>query len=445
LEDKRAIMSGAEHQPILVHGSGSTARVTALALSRALAQAHVPIVLANAPPPQANAPHANAPQAGAAQKPQDYQSVLALSAASKTMLQSLGVWDKLDRPNAAICDMAVFGDKAALAANLGLDFAPPASDDTALAVLAHIVCRAALARAIESACDTGLAQGRITSQAAPLSAFDKTTGQAQFADGTNMTAALLIDCARAPQSGARTHAGGMLRHDYRADALVCALESATPHGQQAIQIFTADGPLALLPLPDPHQRALIWSLPRRRAAALAAVDEDLLTYELEKASGGHAGALRPITARAVQPLTLALAENYVDEKLCLVGEAAHIIHPLAGQGFNLALRDAAQLAETLFEARRLGLAFDAPNALHDYQALRRADSGMMAMTTHMLAEIFSGKAAPVTRPLARLGLAVTGRLAETSRLGARFRAQADGGIDHAALPRLMRGRGFDKN
>ena len=119
----------------------------------------------------------------------------------------------------------------------------------------------------------------------------------------------------------------------------------------------------------------------------------------------------------MQPLTLALAETYVDEKLCLLGEAAHIIHPLAGQGFNLALRDGAQLAEALYEARRLGLAFDAPGALDSYRMLRRADGGVMAATTHMLAEIFSGQAKTLTRPMARLGLAIAGILLEKKSRG----------------------------
>ena len=126
-------------------------------------------------------------------------------------------------------------------------------------------------------------------------------------------------------------------------------------------------------------------------AALAEIDENLLAYELDKATRAKPAACARARRMAVQPLALALAEHYVDEKLCLVGEAAHIIHPLAGQGFNLALRDAAQLAEALYEARRLGLAFDAPSALDSYQKLRRADGGVMAATTHILARYFPAK------------------------------------------------------
>ena len=437
-------MSEKQKKGILVHGSGSTARATALAL----AQARLPVMLADPSPAKTPEAAAEAPHAAA----NDWQSVLALSPAAKTMLETLGIWQRLDGPSAPICDMAVFGDKTAFAANLGLGFADAApaptkdGDATTLAVLAHIVARPALDLAVKNACDDALAENRI-SRTAPLTAFDKSSGQAHFGDGRSQQLALLVDCARRPESWRRDASSRPLTHDYRAGALVCALESDTPHGNQAIQIFTADGPLALLPLPDAHQRALIWSLPHERATALGTIEAALFIYELAKATDGQAGALRPITPRAVQPLSLALAETYIDEKLCLLGEAAHIIHPLAGQGFNLALRDGAQLAEALYEARRLGLAFDAPGALDSYQKLRRADGGVMAATTHMLAEIFSGQAKTWTRPVARLGLAMVGIMAGKkagNRLNKGFLAQANGGISHDDLPRLMRGHGFEK-
>ena len=425
-------MGAAQERPIIIYGTGSTACVTALAL----AKARLPVLLADAAP---------GPTQHAAAQAEDWQSVLALSPAAKTMLEALGVWQELDRPSAPICDMAVYGDRAAYAADLGLGFAPSETGDAAVAILAHIVCRAALDRAIESALKSALAAGRINGHGAPLTAFDKTTGEAQFADGDIVTATLLIDCARKAASWRQFNNARMLHHDYRAGALVCALESDTAHGNQAIQIFTPDGPLALLPLPDTHSRALIWSMPQAHATALAAVDTPVFSHELQKATDRQFGRLTPITRRTVQPLTLALAEHYVDEKLCLVGEAAHIIHPLAGQGFNLALRDGAQLAEALYETRRLGLAFDAPGALDSYQKLRRADGGVMAATTHFLAAVFSGQAKPLTRPLAQAGLALFGQAAKRVGLGDRLRRQADGGLSHDALPRLMRGHDFEKN
>jgi 2-octaprenyl-6-methoxyphenol hydroxylase len=446
-----------EQNPIVIHGSGSTARITALALAAAMADKNIPIWLA--PPHQENA-QINEPDT------HDWTSVLALSPAAKNMLELLGVWARLDLPTAPVCDMAVYGDAAAMAHQGGLDFNPTQNTgneepQNEVNVLAHIVSRTSLDRAIHAAFDAAFktasktagktvgknANGALNGQAPALVDFDNTTGRADFADGTEMTAALLVDCARMPRASTaappwrQSGAAHWLAHDYDAAALVCAVDSDRPHDGQAVQIFLPSGPLALLPLPDPKKRALIWSLPQARATALADIEADIFAHELNQTTQGHAGALTADGPRALQKLSLALAENYVDGHICLLGEAAHIIHPLAGQGFNLALRDAAQLADTLYDAQSLGLALNGPHALADYQALRRADGGTMAATTHFLAEIFSGPQSRFTAPLARLGLALTGRMARSNKtLAARFRAQANGGTP--PLPRLMRGRGF---
>jgi 2-octaprenyl-6-methoxyphenol hydroxylase len=446
-----------EQNPILIHGSGSTARVTALALAAALGHRDVPLHCVTASANAYDKPN-NKSNDKTGDKPgdNDWGSVLALSPAAKTMLDILGVWPRLDLPSAAVCDMAVYGNAAEMAHNIGLDFNPPenlppnqAENPDAVTVLAHIVSRSALDRAIHAAFNAtfNTLTTKLHRHDAALTDFDKSTGAARFSDGTDLTAALLVDCARAttdPRAAPlwRTKSAAQyLTHDYQAAALVCVLACDRPHGGQAVQIFLPDGPLALLPLPDPHQRALIWSLPHSRARALAEIEDGVFMHELARATQGHAGTLAPDGPRGLQKLVLALAENYVDERLCLLGDAAHIIHPLAGQGFNLALRDAAQLADTLFDAQALGLAFDGPHVLADYQALRRADGGAMAATTHILAEIFSGPQSRFTAPLARLGLALTGRMARANQgLAARFRAQANGGT--AALPRLMRGHRF---
>jgi 2-octaprenyl-6-methoxyphenol hydroxylase len=446
-----------EQNPILIHGSGSTARVTALALAAALGHTDVPLHCVTASANAYDKPN-NKSNDKTGDKPgdNDWGSVLALSPAAKTMLDILGVWPRLDLPSAAVCDMAVYGNAAEMAHNIGLDFNPPenlppnqAENPDAVTVLAHIVSRSALDRAIHAAFNAtfNTLTTKLHRHDAALTDFDKSTGAARFSDGTDLTAALLVDCARAttdPRAAPlwRTKSAAQyLTHDYQAAALVCVLACDRPHGGQAVQIFLPDGPLALLPLPDPHQRALIWSLPHSRARALAEIEDGVFMHELARATQGHAGTLAPDGPRGLQKLVLALAENYVDERLCLLGDAAHIIHPLAGQGFNLALRDAAQLADTLFDAQALGLAFDGPHVLADYQALRRADGGAMAATTHILAEIFSGPQSRFTAPLARLGLALTGRMARANQgLAARFRAQANGGT--AALPRLMRGHRF---
>ena len=207
-------MSETQKNGILIHGSGSTARVTALAL----AQARLPVMLADPSPTKTPEAAAEAPKAAA----KDSQSVLALSPAAKTMLETLGIWQRLDGPSAPICDMAVFGDKTAFAANLGLGFA----DGATLGVLGHIVARPALDRAVKNACDDALAENRI-SRTAPLTAFDKSSGQAHFDDGRSQQLALLVDCARRPESWRRDASSRLLTHDYRAGALAVSYTHLT--------------------------------------------------------------------------------------------------------------------------------------------------------------------------------------------------------------------------
>jgi 2-polyprenyl-6-methoxyphenol hydroxylase-like FAD-dependent oxidoreductase len=196
-----------EQNPILIHGSGSTARVTALALAAALGHTDVPLHCVTA---SANAydKSNNKTNDKTGDKPgdNDWGSVLALSPAAKTMLDILGVWPRLDLPSAAVCDMAVYGDAAAMAHNIGLDFNPPenlppnqAENPDAVTVLAHIVSRSALDRAIHAAFNATFdtLTAKLHRHDAALTDFDKSTGAARFSDGTELTAALLVDCARA--------------------------------------------------------------------------------------------------------------------------------------------------------------------------------------------------------------------------------------------------------
>ncbi|MEE3119936.1 MAG: FAD-dependent monooxygenase, partial [Pseudomonadota bacterium] len=193
------------------------------------------------------------------------------------------------------------------------------------------------------------------------------------------------------------------------------------------QIFLPDGPLALLPLPKPGRAALIWSLPARKAQALAACDENLFNGELNAAARSVFGQLHLIGARAQQPLKAQIAEAFIGPRLALVGEAAHVIHPLAGQGMNLTLRDIGALVDTLKNARRLGLEYGDVTMLENYAGLRRSDAFAGALGTHALAEIFSGPAP--ARMLAAAGMRGVGYIADHwPKLKNVFRRQADQGL-----------------
>jgi 2-octaprenyl-6-methoxyphenol hydroxylase len=161
------------------------------------------------------------------------------------------------------------------------------------------------------------------------------------------------------------------------------------------------------------------------------------TEELRRRFGTHLGTAAPIGPRWSYPLSLQIAREYIAPRLALVGDAAHAIHPIAGQGFNLGLRDVAALAEILIDARRLGLDIGAPTVLERYQRWRRFDNVALTAATDVLNRLFSNDLAPVR--LGRdLGLALVGRIAPARRM---FMRHAGGvlSLTPESLPRLLRG------
>lgn len=434
-------------KPILINGSGNSAIITALALTAA----GVPVVLT--------------PPAAPFQPEDDWQSVLALSPSSRLMLESLGVWQRLDKPTAPVLDMQVYGaDKASIGA-AELAFAPPSNLGSNLGAdqdadtdnadtnetvkqaetLADIVSLAALSRALQKALEAALADNKLALCAdrlvdAELPQAAGQPGQAQLADGTVVSFSLLVDTQRSAPPWRARRAAQPLAYDYQAAALVGRLQSSLPHGHMAQQIFLPTGPLALLPLPDTHQMALVWSLPQARADALARVPAEILSHELQAATQDRFGQLQPVGPLAQQDLHLQLAENFVEDGLVLLGEAAHVVHPLAGQGFNLTLRDAAQLADTLYDTQQIGLPFGDATMLGTYASCRRRAASDMATATHGLNGLF--KTLPM---LGGFGLTAMAALQERQpKLRRLIQAAADGGRDDAAepAPRLLRGRSF---
>ena len=352
---------------ISITGGGSTAKAAALALSHVGFSVRLADEETMTPAP----------------------SVLALAPAACAMLERLDV--KIP-PAAPVAAMRIWRDRpppdATGDGDAALAIDPPTDD----APLAHIVETAALASALREAV---AAQPRIVSAPATPSA------------------ALTIDTSAGD--------GASLRHDYKHAALVAHVRGSAPHANIARQIFLPSGPLGLLPTMG-DDFALIWSLPTARAQALARCDDDIFTHELTAATNGRWGALAATTARITLPLSLRLAENVTANRRVLLGATA--IHPLAGQGFNLALRDAATLAEVLDDAAHLGRDIGQADVLDAYQNARRPDNALTAAFTHALF-------ATQGRGLAAGG-ALLRRIARAADLA---RAQADHGLNHA--PRLM--------
>ena len=194
----------------------------------------------------------------------------------------------------------------------------------------------------------------------------------------------------------------------------------------------------MLPMTDTptggHRSSLVWTERRALAPAMMALSQAHFARELERRFGTGLGRLRETGGRWSYPLALLHAERYIDRRLALIGDAAHVIHPIAGQGLNLGLRDVAALAETLVDAQRLGLDLGTAQVLSRYQRWRRFDNTLLMVVTDGLNRLFSNDLAPLR--LARdLGLAAVDRAPPLKRF---FMRHAMGLIGD--LPRLIRGQ-----
>ncbi|HEY0199754.1 MAG TPA: UbiH/UbiF/VisC/COQ6 family ubiquinone biosynthesis hydroxylase [Rhodanobacter sp.] len=212
--------------------------------------------------------------------------------------------------------------------------------------------------------------------------------QLELADGGTLAASLLV-AADGAASPLRQLAGiGTRGRDYAQRAVVAHVGTERPHADTAWQRFLASGPLALLPLAD-GRSSLVWSLPEAEAQRVLALDEQAFLDELGLASDFRLGRITSTTPRAAFALKLQLAERYQADRLVLLGDAAHAVHPLAGQGVNLGLRDVAELRDTLVAARAAGRDIGAEHVLRRYARRRRSADTLDAMGFDALARIYA--------------------------------------------------------
>jgi 2-octaprenyl-6-methoxyphenol hydroxylase len=257
-------------------------------------------------------------------------------------------------------------------------------------------------------------------------------------DGRRIAAGLVVG-ADGRNSWTRRQAGIRVSEwSYEQTGLVCTVAHRRPHRGIAHERFLPAGPFAILPMTDDpdagHRSSIVWTERGDLAPALLALDDTEFTAELARRFGDFYGGLTVVGPRWSYPLGLLHAERYLDHRLVLVGDAAHAIHPIAGQGLNLGLRDVAALAEVLVDARRLGLDLGSAATLERYQRWRRFDNVALAMAMDGLNRLFSNDLGPVR--LARdLGLAAVNRLVPLKRL---FMRHAMGVVGD--LPRLIRGQ-----
>jgi 2-octaprenyl-6-methoxyphenol hydroxylase len=255
-------------------------------------------------------------------------------------------------------------------------------------------------------------------------------------DGRSVSARLAV-AADGRNSPVRAAAGiATTEWAYAQTGIVCTVAHERPHGGVAHEHFLPAGPFAMLPMVDDdgiHRSSIVWTERRELAPAMMALDAAAFAAEIERRFGPSLGRLHPIGGRFAHPLTLVHAERYVDHRLALLGDAAHAIHPIAGQGLNLGLRDVAALAEAIVDTQRLGLDIGDGLALERYQRWRRFDNLVLMAVTDGMNRLFSNDVAPI-RLVRDLGLAAVNRLPPLKRL---FTRHAMGMVGE--LPRLVRG------
>jgi 2-octaprenyl-6-methoxyphenol hydroxylase len=251
-------------------------------------------------------------------------------------------------------------------------------------------------------------------------------------------AARLIASAEGRLGAMREEAGiGARSWSYNQIAIVLVAHHAQPHRCVAQEKFLPGGPFAILPMTDgpagEHRSSIVWTERSDLARRLLELDEPRFQAEFARRFGDHLGPVTAAGPRWSYPLRLVHAERYIDTRLVLVGDAAHGIHPIAGQGYNLGVRDIAALVEVMVDAKRLGLDVGAPDTLERYAQWRRADNLTMVAATDLLNRLFSNDIAPLR--LARdLGLAAVNRVPGLRKF---FVRHAMGLVGD--LPKLIRG------
>lgn len=360
----------------------------------------------------------------------------AIAWGSSRVLRAIGLWQALDGHAQPIRDIRVSDGDSRLF--LHYDHREVRLGDAGEAPpLGYIVENRFTRRALYAAV---AAQPDITLLApAELIRLEREPGHvtATLADGRRLRAALAIACdgAESPQ---RAAAGiGVVRWRYEQAGIVCSISHQEPHHGVAHERFLGAGPFAVLPLPDgedgTHRSSIVWTERADLAPAMLKLSDEEFAAEIERRFGPHLGRIAVAGPRWSYPLGLLHAERYVAHRLALAGDAAHRIHPIAGQGLNLGLRDVAALAECIVDAARLGLDIGSAGALERYERWRRVDNLMLVGVTDGLNRLFSNDLAPVR--LARdIGLGMVNALPPLKRL---FMRHAMGLVGD--LPRLVRG------
>lgn len=318
----------------------------------------------------------------------------ALSYGTRLIYQRLGVWDQIAERAEPITDIHV-SDRG----RAGVTRLDAASQQ--VPALGYVVENAWIGHCLWQALDDDVVTRRCPAEVERMRAVPGGY-RLTLTDGQTLDCDLAV-LADGGRSGLREHLGIEVKQSpYGQTALIANVTPGTPHGGRAFERFTDEGPMALLPLPD-NRCALVWTRPERDAARLAAAPEAEFLEELQQAFGYRLGGFQQVGARHLYPLVLIEAEEQVRSGLVVLGNAAHSLHPIAGQGYNLSLRDTEALAVALL---RSSAPLGDLSVLQGYHQQQRSDQRLTVGFSDQLTQLFgeSGRLSVAGRNLGLLGL-----------------------------------------
>ena len=358
----------------------------------------------------------------------DDERASAIVAAARRLFETIGVWNRVVGEAQPILDMVVTDSR--LNDAVRPTFLTFAGEIEPGEPFAHMIDNRRLVAALEE-------KARITGvdlQTGAVADFAVASDGVRVVlrDGRTLSARLLV-AADGARSMIRTRVG-IATHgwNYGQSAIVINVDHERDHHGRAEEHFLPAGPFAILPLKG-RRASIVWTETTSEAARIMALPEDAFHAELEQRFKLHLGDIKAVDKRRVHPLGFFVARSFIAERIALIGDAAHLIHPIAGQGLNMGLKDVAALAEVIVDAARLGLDPGSTNVLERYQRWRRFDTMTMGIATDGLNRLFSNRS-DLLRLVRDVGLGLVDRVPGLKRL---FIREAAGLVGE--VPKLLRG------
>jgi 2-octaprenyl-6-methoxyphenol hydroxylase len=413
-----------DHIDVLIAGGGFAGLTLAIALRQALGS-NFSVALAD---PMSGRSHA------------DDERASAIVTSVRRLFETLGIWHALAGEAQPILDMAVTDSR--LDDAMRPTFLTFGGEVEPGEPFAHMIENRFLIGALETkARDLGvdLRNTAVADSPPRASVSERPGGEddgwigVKLADGSAVAARLLV-AADGARSSIRERANIAVHGwNYGQSAIVINVSHERSHNGRAVEHFLPAGPFAILPLKG-NRSSIVWTETAAEAQRLAALPDDAFHAELERRFKLHLGYITAVSARRVHPLGFFVARSFTAERIALVGDAAHVIHPIAGQGLNMGLKDVAALAEVIVDAARLGLDPGAASTLERYQRWRRFDTMTMGLATDGLNRLFSNRS-DVLRIVRDIGLGLVDRVPNLKHL---FIREAAGLVGE--VPKLLRGQ-----